>query len=73
MYWSREFDKPILTPDSTTLNTLREAVAYLAKTVPKSELNLPAVSTAAEMLTHAAEREAAWGVPGARRRAELFA
>jgi hypothetical protein len=35
--WLREFDDPIETPDGTRLNTLREAVAYLAKTVPKSE------------------------------------
>ena len=47
-------------PDGTRLNTLREAVAYLAKTVPKSERDLPAVTTAAEMLTYAAEREIAW-------------
>jgi hypothetical protein len=42
--------------DGTRLNTLREAVAYLAKTVPKSEHDMPAVTTAAEMLTYAAER-----------------
>jgi hypothetical protein len=49
--WSRKFDDPIMTPDGTRLNTLREAVAYLAKTVPKSERDTPAVTTAAEMLT----------------------
>jgi hypothetical protein len=42
--------------DGTRLTTLREAVAYLAKTVPKSERDMPAVTTAAEMLTYAAER-----------------
>jgi hypothetical protein len=31
-----EFDEPIETPDGTQLTTLREAVAYLAKNVPKS-------------------------------------
>jgi hypothetical protein len=36
---------------------LRKAVAYLAKTVPKSERDMPAVMTAAEMLTYAAERD----------------
>jgi hypothetical protein len=41
-------------------NTLRETIAYLAKTVPKSERNMPTVTTAAEMLTYAAEREIAW-------------
>jgi hypothetical protein len=54
--WRRRFDDPIDAPDGTRLNTLREAVAYLAKTVPKSERNMPAVTTAAEMLTYAAER-----------------
>jgi hypothetical protein len=39
---------------------LREAVAYLAKTVPKSERDMSAVTTAAEMLTYAAERGVAW-------------
>jgi hypothetical protein len=47
--WLREFDDPIQTPDGTLLHTLREAVAYLAKTVPKSERDLPAVTTAAEI------------------------
>jgi len=58
--WQRKFDDPIELPDGTRLNTLREAVAYLAKTVPKSERDMPAVATAAEMLTYAAEREMAW-------------
>jgi hypothetical protein len=58
--WQREFDDPIETPDGARLNTLREAVAYLAKTVPKSERDMPAVTMAAEMLTYAAEREVAW-------------
>jgi hypothetical protein len=35
--WQRKFEDPIPLPDGTRLNTLREAVAYLAKTVPKSE------------------------------------
>ena len=42
------------------LTTLRGAIAYLAKTVPESERSMPAVTTAAEMLTNAAEREIAW-------------
>jgi hypothetical protein len=58
--WSRKFDDPLETPDGTRLNTLREAVAYLAKTVPRSERDMPAVTTAAEMLTYAAERGIAW-------------
>ena len=59
MSWSREFDGPIDLPDGTQLKTLRQAVAYLAMTVPKSERDMPAVSKAAEMLTYAAECEIA--------------
>jgi hypothetical protein len=33
---------------------------YLAKDVPKFERDTPAVATAAQMLTYAAERESAW-------------
>jgi len=51
--WHRKFDDPIETPDGQHVNTLREAVAYLAKTVPKSERDMPAVTTAAKMLTYA--------------------
>ncbi|MBR1251771.1 hypothetical protein JQ609_33260 [Bradyrhizobium sp. AUGA SZCCT0169] len=56
----REFDEPIGTPDGTLLRALREAVAYLTKTVPKSERDMPAVTAAAEILTYAAERCIAW-------------
>jgi hypothetical protein len=58
--WQREFDDPIPLPDDTQLKTLRQAISYLAKTVPKAERDMPAVTTAAEMLTYAAERESAW-------------
>jgi hypothetical protein len=58
--WQREFEDPILLPDGTQLRTLREAIAYLAKTVPKAERDMPEVLAAAEMLTNAAERESAW-------------
>jgi hypothetical protein len=58
--WQREFEDPMPLPDGTLLRTLREAVAYLAKTVPKAEFDMPAVTTAAAMLTNAAERESAW-------------
>lgn len=63
--------------DGTQLNTLREAIAYLAKTVPKIERDMPAVTTATEMLTYAAERGPAWmfltrmGVMKALRRHEV--
>jgi hypothetical protein len=50
--WQRRFDDPIPLPDGTgELTTLREAVAYLAKTVPKAERNMPEVLAAAEALT----------------------
>jgi hypothetical protein len=58
--WQREFDVPISLPDGTQLRTLRQAISYLAKTVPKAERDMPDVLTAAEMLTNAAEREIAW-------------
>jgi hypothetical protein len=58
--WSRRFDDPIPLPDGGKLATLREAIAYLAKTVPKAEQAMPEVLAAAEILTHAAEREVAW-------------
>ncbi|CAN7312551.1 hypothetical protein LJR220_001653 [Bradyrhizobium sp. LjRoot220] len=58
--WQRAFDEPIMAPDGTQLRTLREAVAYLAETVPEAERDMPAVTTAAELLTYAAERGIAW-------------
>jgi hypothetical protein len=39
--WSRRFDDPIVLPDGAKLTTLREAVAYLARTVPKAEQSRP--------------------------------
>ena len=59
--WQRKFQDPIILPNGTRLDTLREAIAYLAKAVPASERGLPAVTTAAEMLTYAAEKpDVAW-------------
>jgi hypothetical protein len=42
--------------DGTTLTTLQEAVAYLAKAVPKAELNHETVLIAADHLTRSAEQ-----------------
>jgi hypothetical protein len=39
--WHRRFDDQIPLADGTELVTLREAVAYLAKTVPKAEQDMP--------------------------------
>jgi hypothetical protein len=59
--WQRKFEDPIILPDGIRLNTLREAIAYLVKAVPASESDMPAVTTAAEMLTNAAEKsDVAW-------------
>jgi hypothetical protein len=44
-----------VTPDGTRFNTLREAVVYVAVTVPKAERDMPAVTKAAEMLLMAVE------------------
>src|SRR5437016_4318253 len=54
--WSRRFDEPIVLDDGTKLTTLREAVQYLAKTVPKADRNHPKVKTAADHLTRSAEQ-----------------
>jgi hypothetical protein len=53
--WSLRFAEPIVLAGGAKLATLREAIAYLGKTVAKGERELPAVVTAAEMLTLAAE------------------
>ena len=35
--WLTRFDDPIVLDDDTTLTTLRDAIHYLAKTVPKAD------------------------------------
>jgi hypothetical protein len=49
--WSR----PILLPDGRKLRTLAEAMAWLAKEVPKSEHKMEKVQAAAHLVTRAAE------------------
>ncbi len=56
MSWSRRFDEPIILADGTTLRTLREAIAYLVKTVPPSERKHEKVLIAADHLTRSAEQ-----------------
>jgi hypothetical protein len=46
--WSKRFDEPIVLDDGTTLQTRRQAIEYLAKTVPKAEHNDPSVLTASD-------------------------
>jgi hypothetical protein len=55
--WQRVFDDPIPLPDGRTLVTLRDGNRSSRQIVPKSERNMPAVTTAAEMLTYAARRD----------------
>lgn len=55
MSWSRRFDEPIELPDGRKLRTLKEAIAWLAKEIPKSEHTMPKVQAAARMVTEAAE------------------
>jgi hypothetical protein len=54
--WSKRFDEPIVLDDGTTLTTLQQAIAYLAKTVPKAERNHEMVLIAADHLTRSAEQ-----------------
>jgi hypothetical protein len=53
--WSLRFAEPIVLEGGAKLTTLCEAIAHLGKTVAKGERDLPAVGTAAELLTNAAE------------------
>jgi hypothetical protein len=53
--WSRRFEEPIELPDGRKLKTLVEAMAWLAKEIPKSEHKMDKVQTAAHCVTRAAE------------------
>ena len=55
MSWSLRFAEPIVLDDGVKLASLRESIAHLVKTIPATERRLPAILTAAEMLTAAAE------------------
>ena len=55
MSWDSRFAEPIVLPDGIRLASLRESIAHLVNTIPAAERRLPAVLTAAEMLTAAAE------------------
>lgn len=54
--WSTPFADPIVLDDGTTVATLRDAVQYLAKTVPKAEQSHETVLNAADHLTRSAEQ-----------------
>jgi hypothetical protein len=53
--WSRRFEESIELPDGRKLKTLAEAMAWLAKEVPRSEHKMEKVQTAAHCVTQAAE------------------
>jgi len=53
--WSRRFEEPIELPDGRKLKTLAEAMAWLAKEIPKSEHKMEKVQNAAHFVTRAAE------------------
>jgi hypothetical protein len=53
--WGREFDEPIKLPGGGRLFTLKQAIAWLAKEVPRSEHGMKQVQAAAHFLTEAAE------------------
>ena len=52
---SLRFPEPIVLPDGAKLKSLREAVEYLGKAIPKFDHEMSSVLTAAELLTLAAE------------------
>lgn len=54
--WLKRFDDPIVLDDGTTLKTLRDAIHYLAKTVPRAERDHERVLNAADHLTRSAEQ-----------------
>jgi hypothetical protein len=53
--WSTRFVPPIKLPNGRKLVTLKDAIAWLAKDVPKSEHGMKQVQTAAHCVTEAAE------------------
>ena len=55
MSWSHKFSEAIEPPNGERLVTLRDAIAWLAKSVPASEHDLPVVQMAAHCVTEAAE------------------
>ena len=55
MSWDSRFEEPIVLPYGIRLASLRAAIIHLVVTIPSAERSMPAVLTAAEMLTNAAE------------------
>jgi hypothetical protein len=55
--WSRRFDEPINLPGGRKLVILKNAIAWLAKEVPKSERGMKQDQAAAYCVTEAAEND----------------
>jgi hypothetical protein len=53
--WSTRFAEPILLPGGERLATLRQAIAHLGKVIPEHDHEMPAVLTASDLLTKAAD------------------
>ena len=53
--WSRRFDEPIELPGGHKIETLRDSILWLARTVPKAEHGAKDVQTAACCVSEAAE------------------
>jgi hypothetical protein len=53
--WSTRFAPPITLPDGRKLVTLKDAIAWPAKEIPKSEHGMKQVQAAAHCVTEAAE------------------
>jgi hypothetical protein len=53
--WQRTFEEPIELPDGRKLRTLADAIAWMAKEIPKSEYGMKQVQAAAHCVTEAAE------------------
>ncbi len=53
--WQQRFDEPIELPGGGKIVTLKDAIAWLAKEVPKSEHGMKQVQAAAHCVTEAAE------------------
>jgi hypothetical protein len=62
--WMKRFDEPIVLDDGTKLTTLREAVEYLAKTVPKAEHGHASVLSASDHLTRSGSKTTRCSLPG---------
>src|ERR1700693_1477119 len=54
MSWSRRFDEPIVLPNGKKLVTLKDAIAWLAKEIPKSDQGMKQVQAVARCVTEAA-------------------